>query len=187
MTHAEETGALAPMFLTKRLALRAPRAADAARIARLLEDGEVAKTLARVPHPYTEDDAARFLAGVAVAGASGASHHFAIEPRGGTDGPVGVVSLEASDGGERTLGYWIGADHQGRGFGTEAAEAILRLARDVFRIARVRSGYFAHNAASARVQEKLGFRIVGEGEAACLATGETHAHVDTRLDLGAAA
>ena len=47
-THARQ-----PEIETKRLVLRRPRLRDAPRIAALLNNFEVTKNLARVPHPYT--------------------------------------------------------------------------------------------------------------------------------------
>ena len=47
---------------TPRLRLRAPRRSDAARIAALCADFEVARTTARLPHPYALEDAEAFLA-----------------------------------------------------------------------------------------------------------------------------
>ncbi|MCA6272791.1 MAG: GNAT family N-acetyltransferase, partial [Phenylobacterium sp.] len=51
-----------PVLETPRLQLRSLRLSDAPRIAALCADFEVARTTARIPHPYTLADAEAFLA-----------------------------------------------------------------------------------------------------------------------------
>ncbi len=81
--------------------------------------------LARVPWPYSVDDAASFLA----------------RPRGVTDftllilahegarprlvGAIGLAPEEDS----HELGYWLSPDAWGRGYATEAGRAMLGIAR----------------------------------------------------------
>jgi len=58
----------------------------------------------------------------------------------------------------REIGYWIHADHAGKGLATEAAGALTRVAVEVDRMARVEIRCDPANEASARVPAKLGFR-----------------------------
>jgi hypothetical protein len=53
-----------PNLETTRLKLRAPRRDDVKAIVRLANDRRVAENTARVPHPYTADDAEQFVAAV---------------------------------------------------------------------------------------------------------------------------
>ncbi|MEO1279371.1 MAG: GNAT family N-acetyltransferase [Planctomycetota bacterium] len=62
-----------------------------------------------------------------------------------------------------TLGYGVAEAHQGRGFATEACEAVVRFAFDELNIHRVQAGHLPENLASAAVLRKLGF--VPEGYA----------------------
>lgn len=55
------------------------------------------------------------------------------------------------------IGYWVGAPHNGRGFATEAAAAMVRLAFEVEKVDRVEIHCDAPNVASARIPAKLGF------------------------------
>jgi RimJ/RimL family protein N-acetyltransferase len=64
------------------------------------------------------------------------------------------------------IGYWIHVDHAGRGLATEVARALTAAAFGVPGIERVRIQCALDNVRSARVPEKLGFTLVGEGEAA---------------------
>lgn len=72
------------------------------------------------------------------------------------DGVV-VGSIFSWDAGEeRAVGYWLGRDHWGRGYATEALLAFLEIDRS-----RPLTAYVAaQNVASRRVLEKAGFTAV---------------------------
>src|SRR5271163_721360 len=53
-----------PVLKTERLMLRAPRRHDVKTIARFANDRRVAENTARIPHPYTADDAEQFVVAV---------------------------------------------------------------------------------------------------------------------------
>ena len=59
---------------------------------------------------------------------------------------------------EREVGYWLGKPYWGKGIATRALEALLLGVTDRPLYAQVAK----HNAASVRVLQKCGFRIVGE-------------------------
>ncbi len=65
------------------------------------------------------------------------------------------ITLEVSSG------SWLGAGHQGQGFGTEMRAAVLVLAFDHLGATVARSGAFTDNPASLRISEKLGYRRDG--------------------------
>ncbi|MEO1309479.1 MAG: GNAT family N-acetyltransferase [Pseudomonadota bacterium] len=184
MTHTTD---LDPLFVTKRLVLRAPTFRDAPRIAELLADGAVARSLARIPYPYGLADAQRFLGDLPVKCASGASSVFAIDARGERSGLIGIIGLErGAPDTPPTLGYWLGEPYWGRGFMSEAVGAAIAFARDALRATRILSGYFVENAASARIQEKHGFTVCGQGVAHAVVRGEDLPHVETVLDFAKA-
>lgn len=66
-----------------------------------------------------------------------------------------VVSWSDEDG--RELGYWIGRDHWGKGYATEAVGAFLEIER-----ARPLAHVAKHNVASCRVLDKLAFVDVAD-------------------------
>lgn len=79
--------------------------------------------------------------------------------------PIGLQELVARDFRTRRAilsGSWLGRDFQGQGLGTEARAAILALAFDGLGADMAESGYIEGNAASARVSEKLGYRVTGD-------------------------
>jgi RimJ/RimL family protein N-acetyltransferase len=85
---------------------------------------------------------------------------FAVD-RGGEvvgDASLALTSAEHLQG---ELGYIVHPDHQGRGYATEAAAAVLDLAFDAFGLHRVVGRIEPRNVASARVLERLGMRREG--------------------------
>jgi RimJ/RimL family protein N-acetyltransferase len=56
------------------------------------------------------------------------------------------------------IGFVFHPDHQGRGYATEAARELLRIAFEQMQLHRVIGRTEARNASSARVMEKLGMR-----------------------------
>jgi RimJ/RimL family protein N-acetyltransferase len=76
-----------------------------------------------------------------------------------TGEPVGHVSMTvAPEHRQGELGFILHPDHQGRGYASEAAEAMLALAFDRYDLHRVCGRLEARNVASTRVLAKLGMR-----------------------------
>ena len=73
---------------------------------------------------------------------------------------VGDVSLTLGSPEHRQaeIGFIFHPDHHGRGYATEAAEAVLALAFGTYDLHRVYGRLEARNTASARVLQKLGMR-----------------------------
>lgn len=145
------------MFIrSERLFLRPAWTEDRDELLARIADEAIVRNLSRVPWPYTAQDAARFIALpqdrllprflVTVPGAQGARI-------------VGGCGLSLLDG-DVNLGYWIAVADQGRGYATEAARAVLSLARALGH-ERVVASHHIDNAASGRVLEKVGFVRTG--------------------------
>lgn len=60
-----------------------------------------------------------------------------------------------------TLGYFVGRQHNGKGYATEAVHLTLRFAFESARLHRVQAGVIQRNAGSIRVLERAGFRFEG--------------------------
>ena len=102
---------------TERLSLRRPTLADVKAIARLANDRRIAENTRRLPHPYSQEDAVAFVRFIAAGRSELAfliEHNFAA---------VGMVGISMADPDAPELGYWLGVEHWGCGFGTEAARA----------------------------------------------------------------
>jgi ribosomal-protein-alanine N-acetyltransferase len=60
-----------------------------------------------------------------------------------------------------TLGYWMGEAYAGKGLMTEAASAVIKYSFDTLQLHRIEAACLPHNAASARLLEKIGFTREG--------------------------
>ncbi len=145
------------MFIrSERLFLRPGWTEERHELQALIADEAVVRHLAQVPWPYTTEDADQFLAMkqdrllprflITVPGAVGARL-------------IGGCGLSLLDG-DVNLGYWIAPAEWGRGYASEAAGAVLGLARALGH-RRVVASHYIDNAASGRVLEKVGFRRTG--------------------------
>ncbi|AWJ84267.1 GNAT family N-acetyltransferase [Azospirillum sp. TSH58] len=151
------TGAPLPDRLdTARLTLRPFRAEDVERFVPLIGDWEVARWLARVPHPYGPEDGRAWVALAARNRAERASLDLLAVLK--DDGqPVGGIGVILADG---EVGYWLGRPHQGAGYGAEMLRAVVPAAF-ALGLPRLWARIAPENHRSRRVLEKVGFTPQG--------------------------
>lgn len=168
---------------TERLSLRPLATSDAQRIVDFIGDYDVAKMLARVPHPYTHADAQEFLGLCAEADRETPPKNIvrAID-MGGLIGAIGLDGIRQIEGGTiGEIGYWLAKPYWGKGLMTEAARVFVRHAFEDLGVAGLKSGHLKENFRSGRVLAKLGFRYAGEGPRYSRARNADVAHVDVVL------
>ena len=142
---------------TARLLLRPGWAEDAPALAKAIGDERIVRNLASAPWPYRLSDAEAFLT---------RPRHpilpsLLVFARTESDPLlVGACGLGAKPSGAAELGYWIARPFWDRGYATEAASALIDIAR-ALRLPRLVGSYFLDNPASGRVLEKLGFEPTG--------------------------
>ena len=139
--------------------VRSFRESDAAELARHADNRKVWLQLRdRFPHPYSIDDARRFIAF-----ASGANPEtaFAVTVDDLPIGSVGVVLGEDVERCSAEVGYWLGESYWGRGIATRVLVGFTRYAFSVYELERLFAVPFAANTASCRVLEKAGYRLEG--------------------------
>jgi ribosomal-protein-alanine N-acetyltransferase len=163
---------------TERLVLRKLALSDAARIALLAGDFDVASMTGTIPHPYNEQMAAEWI-GSALAGEEGTV--FVIEHDGAL---IGCVGYREDEKGGAELGYWLGKPYWGRGYATEASAAMVAYAFDEGGLDYLTIGHFADNPASARIIAKLGFIQRGEIKRDCVARDARARCLTYRLERG---
>jgi len=159
---------------TPRLVLRPLAESDLDDLVRGLNNFNVSKMTARVPHPYGADDARAFLA-LCQAEAEGALR-LSIVRREAPRRVIGGVGYEAVDeAGAAELGYWLAEPEWGQGFASEAAAAVRDhgFRRDAFD--RLIARYRTDNPASGRVLAKLGFTVTGTTTCGSVAAGDNPA------------
>jgi RimJ/RimL family protein N-acetyltransferase len=140
---------------TERLTLRRPTLADVKAIAGLANDRRIAENTRRLPHPYSQDHAIEFVRGSAndIRGTA-----FLIE---NNFVPVGVVGVDWRRPDAPELGYWLGVEHWGQGFATEAARAVIDFTFEEFDVEHLISGARVANPSSRNILEKCGFQWSG--------------------------
>lgn len=146
------------MFIrSERLFLRPGWPEDWAELHALIDDEAVARNLSRAPWPYSPDEARAFAS---LPQARRHPHFFVTLPGASGARLLGCAGLADVDG-ETELGFWIAQRHWGQGFATEAARAVISLARTLGH-RRVVASHFADHAAGGRVLVKAGFRPTGQ-------------------------
>ena len=140
---------------TERLSLRRPTLADVKAITHLANDRRIAENTRRLPHPYSQAHAIDFVRLVAAEPREIAfliDHNFE---------PIGMVGLNMAVAERPELGYWLGVEHWGQGFGTEAARAAIDYFFERFEGDHLFAGARVANPASRNILEKCGFQWSG--------------------------
>jgi RimJ/RimL family protein N-acetyltransferase len=165
---------------TERLLLRPAWAEDAEAVFRGIGHEPIVRNLATAPWPYLPEHAAAWVA-------KGPPHNrpAALIFRPGAELPlIGAIGIHDTPEGEVELGYWIGRDHWGRGYATEAGRAMISFAQHGLRLPRLVAGHFLDNPASGAVLRKLGFQPTGRiGMRHSLARGSEAPMVEMVLEL----
>jgi len=140
---------------TERLSLRKPTLADVKAIADLANDRRIAENTRRIPHPYLLDHAVEFVRAIAELGHEIA---FLIE---NNFVPIGMVGINFGTRDMPEIGYWLGVEHWGQGFGTEAARAVIDFFFAEHDHEQLYAGARVANPASRNILEKCGFQWSG--------------------------
>ena len=159
---------------TARLTLRPLTLSDAPRLARLADHAEIARRLATMPHPYDEKDALDFIARVRIAPSGAACFAIVLKKKGTLIGTCGYGPALARPGDappETDFGYWLGLDYWGKGYATEAGNAVLAHAFTQSGVDVLTTDYQIGNQPSANVLAKLGFQALGARRRHSLGSG----------------
>jgi RimJ/RimL family protein N-acetyltransferase len=115
-----------------------------------------------VPHPYTADDARRFIDLCARAWDERRRAPFAIA-EAATGAGLGLIDLHLfrDDATLASVGYWVGPHARGRGAATRALRLVASWAFAELGIERLQLTTHPDNVASQRVAERAGFTREG--------------------------
>src|SRR3954451_5809140 len=140
------------------VALRPWEPADIPAIAEACAEGEDARWIDRIPAPYREDDARRYVEHCEQGWRDGTNSNFAIVEvaSGRVVGSMGARHLDP-DQGVTEGGYWGRADARGRGYAARALRLISDWLLEDVRVARVQLRADSDNAASRRVAERAAY------------------------------
>lgn len=128
---------------------------DVPALARHANDARIAANMRdRFPHPYSEQDALRFIM---FSQSLTPETNFAIDVGGEAVGGIGFLLHEDIERCSAEIGYWLGAAMWGRGIVTAALRELTRYAIDTHQLTRVYAVPFSDNVGSIRVLQKAGF------------------------------
>ena len=149
---------------TTRLHLCPLQLSDAAATQVLFPHWDIVRHLnSRVPWPYPENGAHTHYRDVVLpAMARGDEWHWGLWLKDGPHHIIGAIGLMKSENDNR--GFWLGLQWQGKGLMTEATEAVCDYWFDTLGFPKLRVSKAAANAASRRISEKNGMRVVGTEE-----------------------
>ena len=141
---------------TDRLRIVPFEVSDSAELAALMNDEDIARMMASIPHPFSEADAVDWIAKRPFdRSADGFAAKITLK-----DGTmVGFVGL---GGDPVNTAYALGRRYWGQGLATEAMQALLTDSFAIHRFEEITAGAMFDNPASQKVLEKLGFEKSGE-------------------------
>ena len=149
---------------SERLLLRPPWPEDWQAVFAGIADEGVVRNMASAPWPYAKGDAREWCAQSQDPYAP--RFLITLANSGEVIGCIGFGPLPVEDGGgggTMELGYWIARKHWGRGYASEAARAVIEVARACGH-PRIVASHFIDNPASGRVLRKAGFLPTGKIE-----------------------
>ena len=116
-----------------------------------------------VPWPYPPDGAYAYYRDFALPAAErGEEWHWTLRLKSSPGQMVGGITLRRKENNNR--GFWLAVPWQGRGLMTEACEAVTDYWFDVLKFPVLRAPKAVQNAASRRISEKTGMRIIAKEE-----------------------
>jgi RimJ/RimL family protein N-acetyltransferase len=151
-----------PTITTERLILRPFGLSDASDVQRLAGDRVIADTTQAIPHPYRDGMAEEWIATHSEKFQQGVSCIFAIVRK--TDqvliGSISFIAIEQEHS-RAELGYWVGKPYWGKGYATEAADALVQYGFNELGLNRIFAEHLSRNPASGRVLAKIGMQHEG--------------------------
>ncbi|GHB24709.1 hypothetical protein GCM10007094_10950 [Pseudovibrio japonicus] len=143
-----------PELKTKSLTLRQFKHTDLEPLCSHINNFAVSKMLAEVPHPYTKEDGAWWIDFCQKTPLS-EKIAWVIETPAGFSGAITLMKLNSD---KPILGYWLAEHLWGKGYVSEAAEAVVSYGFKTLGLPVIYSSALEENTASLRILGKLGFR-----------------------------
>lgn len=163
---------------TEKLLLREWKLNDVSDMVEGLNDFDTTKNLT-VPFPYTKKHAESFINNHLKNDKN--NYYFAIVLKS-ENKVIGGTSLEIkTDINKNKGGIWLNKKYHNKGYGTEVWIARAKFAFETLNLNELENGYFEHNEASWKMQQKLGYKIVGNTINFCPALNKEVVEIVTNL------
>lgn len=159
---------------SERIFLRSWKDEDVNDLVEGLNNINVSKWMARVPYPYTEEDAKSFIKYTKnLDEKSNISLAIVLKENNKVIGGTEITNINRKDG-TAGGGIWLNEKYQKNGYGTEAFSTKIKYSFETLGLRRLENGYFPNNEKSRKMQEKLGYKNEGirRKRFLCLATNE---------------
>jgi ribosomal-protein-alanine N-acetyltransferase len=144
-----------PDLTTDRLLLRAFKLSDAIEVQKLSGNYNVSKTTLNIPYPYKSGMAETWIGTHLENWNNRTVLTYAIISIQ-TNQLLGAIGLVKIDGLQGELGYWLGEPYWDKGYGTEAAKAIIQFSFEKLRLRLITAEHLISNPASGKVMQKAG-------------------------------
>jgi [ribosomal protein S5]-alanine N-acetyltransferase len=164
---------MTPVLISQRLLLRPFEHEDAAALAVLLNDPDVAMGICSAPLPFTQLHASARILMIRAREMAGKDFVWAVEDLDGN--LIGNLGLSETTSGSMRIGYAYARDHWGKGYATEALMTVMDWASRNLTIPEIQAEVFHDNPASARVLAKAGFVETGNSARFSLARNASEA------------
>ncbi len=147
---------------TDRLILRPFQLSDAEKVSLYCNNIRLAKSTLALPYPYPLESAINWISMHADWFNQDIRYEFAVtlKKTGELLGAVGLGNNKVWKNGE--IGYWIGEEHWGFGYATEAVTKVIQWAFETLDFHRVYARHFESNPASGKVMIKSGMTYEGK-------------------------
>lgn len=165
-----------PTLTTERLKLRCFGLSDAITVQSLAGNYSVSKSTLNIPHPYEDGMAEEWINSHEGIWESKKGIVYAIALRDSNE-LIGAISLLDVDGSQGEIGYWIGEPYWGKGYCTEAADALVEFSFEKLGLGTVYAEHLATNPASGKIMKKIGMRHIGS------AMKKDRHNTDSRMEL----
>ena len=164
------------------ITLRRAVPADGVLLYALFNNWDIIRWLARPPWPVPLERVEAYLGSVNQDPLG--EHYWVIERGGVILGGIsaGIEPASARQSGTGPhIGYWLGEPFWGQGIVTMAARELVRAIFSFMPVPAIYSGLFEGNAASLRIQQKLGFVIEARNTLFCTPQNMDLPHLSTVL------
>lgn len=153
-----------PTLVSHRLILRPLELADAEQAQALFPKWEIVRYLNhRVPWPYPPEGAFTFYRDVALpAMERGDGWNWTLRLKSAPGQMIGNISLSRAE--NKNRGFWLGLPWHGQGLMSEACDAVTDYWFNVLKFPVLRVPKAIANAASRRISEKQGMRVIAVEE-----------------------
>jgi len=138
------------------ISIRPVEITDARRIQQLANHPDILKHT-DLPDPYEPGTAEIWIQNAVITRAKGDAYECVIELK--TDGVIGVcgyIDIEASEH-SAEMGFWLGRDYWGNGYGKEACQQLIAMGLEQFQLDYITARVYLDNYVSRHLLESLGF------------------------------